>query len=186
MSISWNVNGSINWACLDRNLIQEWYERARVSGGVERFVFSFICLNHYYSAWSSESNFAQRGRSERGEVRHFATMPTVQGQWGDFVALHEVRGRSIELPMHRGKNDHILVPEGWSWSRGDETVEAADLEAADYLEVMYQIRCELFHASLPTAGFTNGRIIRFVDDPSFNLLGILIQDTTPGSRGSRS
>lgn len=171
MSAPWNNSGSIGWKELDRGLIDQWYRKAAAARGVERFLFSFICLNHYYTAWAAHS--PPPSPVERDLMRHLGTLPTLANRWAQFVRLHDVHGRTISLPLKdwRGRD----VPRGFAGPPGD--YEASDLAIEDFLEVMYQLRCDLFHASRSTAGFRNQMAIRFVDDASLNLVKFLVMDT---------
>lgn len=170
---AWNNSGNIGWQELDRALIDGWFRKANQAQGVERFLFSFICLNHYYTAWAANSQ--PQSRVERHIVRHLGKLDTLASRWPDFIQLHDVSGRTISLPLMDWNNR--VVPLNFVQDPGD--YEASDLTIEDYLEVVYQLRCDLFHASRSTAGFRNQMAIRFVADASLNLVKYLIGDTRP-------
>ena len=170
MPIRWNIKGEINWPQLDRKLTEQWEQKAGAASGVERFVFAFIVVNHYYSAWAAMSG--RRFPSERDEAIHLATVPALAAWWPKFVKLHDVKGRKIPLPIadRRGRDvPGALAPAQY---------EAAQLSPEQWLSVVYQLRCDFFHAQRSAVGYHNEVAVRFVSEPVLNLVRFLGMQTT--------
>lgn len=74
-----NPKGSIRWTELDFALVSNYHNKATgAKDKIDKFIFSWIIMNHYYSIWSFKSpNSSWAGRkrapSERDEVRHFVS-----------------------------------------------------------------------------------------------------------------
>ena len=169
----WNSSGSIRWGArqLDRPLIHQWLQRARLEQDpAAKFVFSFIVLNHYYSAAAAQR--ATRLRTERDEMIALQELPILKSRWPVLAKTADLGKLEVSLPLRdRAGRD---VPDGFA----ADTYRAAQLSLRDCLSVVYQLRCNLFHAvSRPTE--TVGNVgIRFAAAVSYALAESLVSETT--------
>jgi hypothetical protein len=171
-----NPKGSIIWPELDRHLVSDFHARAgQGNDRVDKFIFSWIVLNHYYTLWAATNPSPAWGGnrpSERQEARHLATLPALQSKWNEFTSLHDVNSKFIELPLLDRHNQP--VPRNVT---GKTYVHA--LSSADYLEVLYQLRCDFFHGKRSLRGYDNQSKLWFCADSSYELTKYLIKETAP-------
>lgn len=133
------ADDKLPWSDLKRNLVEgKIIEANKARANSEsQFRPRFEVLNHYYSAWSRVSSHS--GLNDRKKLRHFATYPPLKDQWSKFRTFSGVKGKAIELPLEDQNGNNVprdLDP-------GKYTAEQLSLE--QWLEVIYQIRCSVFH-----------------------------------------
>lgn len=139
MSITYNPQGTINWPKLDGKLIDAWHDIwLKEREPAKRFVFGFVLVNHYYSAWSEVSPPANH--RDRTEMKHLSTFPPLAAHWSKLRELTDIKDRKISLPLKdRGGSD---VPAGLA----ARAYKVSELSCIQWLDVIYQIRCDLVHA----------------------------------------
>jgi hypothetical protein len=178
MQPKWNPSGRINWKQLDRDLIKNWYATASTYGGVHRLLFSYICLNHYYTAWAEVS--LPVNDTDREMMRNLSKLPIVIEKWQEFTKMDRVNGVTVNLPLKNRQNGNvpktIILPKSY---------QASDLTIEDFLEVIYQVRFDLFSAQKNAISSRDPAAVELVTDASFKLVTILISDTVPNEAKKR-
>lgn len=172
-----NPKGTIRWADLDIHLVSNYHDKAgRAVDRIDKFIFSWIIINHYCSIWSTVSPNplwgGRRAPRERDEVRHFATIPAISANWSNFIKLHDVNTKKIVLPL-LDRNNHPIP----SNLTGETFI--SQMNIADYLEILYQLRCDFFHGDRGLRGFDNDMKLWFAADSCYELTKYLIKDTAP-------
>jgi hypothetical protein len=173
-----NPKGSILWPDLDINLVSSYHAKAGKTGDrIDKFVFSWIVINHYCSLWSIISpnpswGIKRKAPRERDEFRHFATIPAIANNWNNYIKLHNVCTKKILLPLFDRKGNNI--PQNLS---GETFI--SQLTIPDYLDVLYQLRCDFFHGERGIRGFDNEMKLWFAADPCYELTKYLIKETAP-------
>jgi hypothetical protein len=169
------AQGSINFPNLDVVLIEDWYGRAaRTKDRGERFIFTWIVLNHYYSAWIDATAPQD---TEREEVRAFADA-VVAPMWPKISRLRSMQVR-LPLPLERRTRGNRVHPVPPRVPQGQHA--AGSLAPADYFEVCYQIRCDYVHANRALRGYQNEVRTLFVD-PLHEIVNLLRGETRPPRR----
>lgn len=84
--------------------------------------------------------------------------------------LHNVKTKKIVLPLY--DRNFNPVP---SNKTGETFV--SNLNIADYLEILYQLRCDFFHGEKGIRGFDNEMKLWFASETSFELTKYLIKET---------
>ena len=136
----------------------------RASDRVTRFEKSWIVLNHYYQTWPTPPPH----NSDRELVRAFAGA-FFTPHWSWVQKLHSMR-RTLQVPFDAQRQNGTLlrVPRGLQATNVSER-RAADLDAPDFFEVAYQLRCEDFHGRTGVRGSENEARFAFVTEPVFEL-----------------
>lgn len=167
-------NGSINIADLDRDLIRGFYAKAGRGDKEDKFIYSWIVINHYYTAIADENPdpaWGGRRPTERQEARNLGRV--LSSVWQKRLVPTQVFGTySITLPLmsRGGGNVPANVPAG---SR-----KANQLSPEDCMDVLYQLRCDLCHG-VRTLRAQTSHHIDFACTAAYALAGVLFSETTP-------
>jgi hypothetical protein len=174
--VQFDPKGKITWPELDRKLIAEFYTKAAMSTSdpINRFIFSWIILNHYYTAWAIIGPDPVWGKkpTERQEASNLSKLPSVISAWTNLLRLNLLKSLSIDLPLRdrRGRD----VPDGKSGS-----FIFGQLSSLECLVVLYQLRCDFFHGERSIRGYGNIGKINFASKIAFELMKMVVADTTP-------
>ena len=105
-------------------------------------------------------------------MKNLSNLPALANYWPTFQTLSGVKERQLELPIKdRWGGD---VPPGIA--QGEYS--ARDLPIEQYLEILYQVRCDYFHAERSVLGHEDEKVVLFVSIPTYLLAKFLTDERT--------
>src|SRR3989442_13197117 len=121
-------------ASLER-LIRRWYKRSKPGALIENDVFdAFVCVWIAFNAWGVHATGIEthdRKMIDALKVNHKLHETFEACRREQYYVDEVLKMKDVRVPTHRERPTHISFREATS--------------LPDVLEVMYQIRCNLFH-----------------------------------------
>jgi len=172
--MKYNQRGSIKWDTIDYGLLEDFERKYSNPRKIDRFLYSWIILNHYYSAWAQISPPAiQKGSTrpgEKSEIINFSQSTSAIAAWERMKLGSHVRSLNINLPIFDGNGNPYPTEQ-------NQEAGIMQLSLEQFLLTLYYIRCDFFHGDRRLRGYSNEKIIMFSSECCYQYVKCLIDDT---------